>query len=77
MMGPGTLYGSIGRMIETGFVRDSEQKIDPKMGNERRVYYEITDLGQQSLTTELERYRAVVALGRKKNLVRKHLSYDS
>ena len=30
-MGPGTLYGSIGRMIEAGLICESDKKIDPKM----------------------------------------------
>ncbi len=28
-MGPGTLYGSLGRMIETGLIRESEKKETP------------------------------------------------
>jgi hypothetical protein len=41
-MGPGTLYGSIGRMIEAGLIRESNKKVDPDMDDERRVYYKIT-----------------------------------
>ena len=44
-MGPGTLYGSLGRMIEAGLIRESDKKIDPEMDDERRVYYRITGLG--------------------------------
>ena len=47
-MGPGTLYGSIGRMIKAGLIRESDKKIDPEMDDERRVYYKITDLGQKT-----------------------------
>jgi DNA-binding PadR family transcriptional regulator len=68
-MGPGTLYGSLGRMIDAGLIRESDKKIDQKMGDERRVYYSITGLGQQSLATELERYREVVAVARQKRLL--------
>ena len=67
-MGPGTLYGSLGRMIDSGFVRESGKKTDPKMDDERRVYYKITALGQKALAAELERYREVVALAREKRL---------
>jgi DNA-binding PadR family transcriptional regulator len=56
-MGPGTLYGSLKRMSESGLLRESEQRDD-----ERRVYYEITEEGRQALDGELERYRSVVAL---------------
>ena len=63
-MGPGTLYGSLGRMIEAGLIRESDKKVDPKMDDERRVYYKITGLGQKTLAVELERYREVVAVAR-------------
>ena len=43
-MGPGTLYGSLGRMIEAGLIRESDKKVDPKLDDERRVYYRITAL---------------------------------
>ncbi len=61
-MGPGTLYGSLGRMLEAGLIRESDKKIDPDMDDERRVYYRITGLGQKALAAELERYREVVAV---------------
>ena len=67
-MGPGTLYGSIGRMIEAGLIRESDKKIDPEMDDERRVYYKITGLGQKALAAELQRYREVVAVAKQKRL---------
>ena len=65
-MGPGTLYGSLGRMIEAGLIRESDKKIDPDMADERRIYYRNTDLGQKALAAELERYREVVAVAKSK-----------
>jgi DNA-binding PadR family transcriptional regulator len=67
-MGPGTLYGSLNRMIEAGLIRESEKRIDPKMDDERRIYYKITGLGQKALAAELERYREVVAVAKQKRL---------
>src|SRR5512145_3140115 len=67
-MGPGTLYGSLGRMIDAGLIRESNKKVDLKMDDERRVYYKITGLGQKALADELERYRDVVAVAREKRL---------
>jgi DNA-binding PadR family transcriptional regulator len=61
-MGPGTLYGSVGRMIDAGLIRESDKKIDPEMDDERRVYYRITAAGQKALASELARYREVVAI---------------
>jgi DNA-binding PadR family transcriptional regulator len=67
-MGPGTLYGSIGRMIEAGLICESDKRTDPELDDERRVYYKITGLGQEALAAELERYRRVVAVAREKRL---------
>jgi DNA-binding PadR family transcriptional regulator len=64
-MGPGTLYGSLGRMIEAGLIRESAKKVDPKLDDERRVYYKMTALGQRALAAELVRYREVVAVAKR------------
>ncbi|HYP05563.1 MAG TPA: helix-turn-helix transcriptional regulator [Bryobacteraceae bacterium] len=76
-MGPGTLYGSIGRMIDAGLIRESDKKIDPEMDDERRVYYKITALGQKALTAELDRYRQVVAVARQKRLAPSLFAYGA
>jgi DNA-binding PadR family transcriptional regulator len=73
-MGPGTLYGSLGRMIDAGLIRESDKKIDPTMDDERRVYYKITGLGKKTLAAELERYHEVVAVAREKRLLPNALS---
>jgi len=67
-MGPGTLYGSIGRMIDAGLIRESDKKVDPEMDDERRIYYQITALGQRTLAAELQRYREVVAVAKQRRL---------
>jgi DNA-binding PadR family transcriptional regulator len=61
-MGPGTLYGSMGRMMEAGLIRESDKRVDPEMDDERRIYYELTGAGQAALEAELKRYRGVVAV---------------
>ena len=63
-MGPGTLYGSIARMMEAGLIRESDKRVDPEMDDERRIYYEITGEGQAALGAELKRYRSVVAVAK-------------
>lgn len=65
-MGPGTLYGSIGRMLEAGLIGESDKKIDPDLDDERRIYYQITALGRKTLAAELDRYREVVAIAKKR-----------
>ena len=63
-MGPGTLYGSMGRMTLAGLVRESDKRVDTELDDERRVYYELTNEGQAALEAELKRYRGVVAVAK-------------
>ncbi|MBO0735790.1 MAG: helix-turn-helix transcriptional regulator [Alphaproteobacteria bacterium] len=59
-MGPGTLYGSLDRMIEAGLVAKGNTQ-DP-----RRIYYRLTTLGQTSLRAETERLSRVARVARRK-----------
>ena len=74
-MGPGTLYGSIGRMIEAGLIRESDKRVDPEMDDERRVYYKITGPGREALAAELERYCELVAVAKRKQLAANAFAY--
>jgi len=58
-MGPGTLYGSLDRMIAAGLVIKSNTR-DP-----RRIYYKLTALGQNTLKAESDRLSAVSAMARR------------
>jgi DNA-binding PadR family transcriptional regulator len=69
-MGPGTLYGSLGRMMEAGLIREGDRKVDPAMDDERRIYYTLTGLGRKALEAELDRYSEVVAVATEKHLTR-------
>lgn len=62
IMGPGTLYGSIKRMLQAGLIEEAPGD------NARRKYYTITDKGRKSLTSELQRYNDAVQLARQKDL---------
>ena len=74
-MGPGTLYGSIGRMMDTGLLCESDKKVDPDLDDERRVYYKLTALGKAALSAELQRYREILAVAKKKQLAPIALTY--
>lgn len=67
-MGPGTLYGSLGRMAEAGLIRESDKRVDPEMDDERRVYYRLPAPGRKALAAELQRYREVLAVARQRRL---------
>ena len=68
-MGPGTLYGSIKRMLDTGLIEEAEEKPDPSLDDERRRYYCITPLGKKLLSAEIKRYRQVVSVAQQRNLI--------
>ena len=68
-MGPGTLYGSLGRMIDAGLIEEGTSRVDPEMDDERRVYYRLSADGRRALDRELERYRDVVDVARNQSLL--------
>ena len=75
VMGAGTLYGSLKRMLDAGLVKESKKRVDPEMDDERRIYYQITGVGKKALTAELERYRHIVALTQERKLLPKTFAY--
>lgn len=76
-MGPGTLYGSLKRMLEGGLVRESDKRIDPALDDERRIYYRITAAGVKALASELARYKHLVTLAQERKLYPKSVAYDT
>jgi DNA-binding PadR family transcriptional regulator len=61
-MGNGTLYGSIKRMLSDGLIAEVGDRPDPHVDDERRRYYQLTDLGRRALSAEMQRYHDIVAL---------------
>lgn len=55
-MGPGTLYGTIKRLLKSGLIEESEQRPDPALDDERRRYYRLCGLGLRVLRAEAARY---------------------
>ena len=75
-MGPGTLYGSLKRMLDAGLVRESDKRVDPEMDDERRIYYQITCMGAEALAAELARYQRIVTIAQQRKLYPKTIAYD-
>ena len=69
-MGPGTLYGSIQRMLSSSLIEETPLRRRPADDDERRRYYRITALGKHALESELQRLSRVVRLARTKHLLR-------
>ena len=70
-MGPGTLYGSIQRMLASQLIEEApHRRRDGETDDERRRYYRLTPAGRRALDHELERLDSVVRLARTKRLLR-------
>jgi DNA-binding PadR family transcriptional regulator len=69
-MGPGTLYGTIKRLLEARLIEESDRRPDPELDDERRRYYRLTGLGRQVVKAEALRYEQLTKLARRKKLLR-------
>jgi DNA-binding PadR family transcriptional regulator len=70
-MGPGTLYGTIKRLLEAGLIEESDRRPDAEVDDERRRYYCLTGLGQRVVEAEASRYNELAKLVRRKRLLGK------
>ena len=68
-LGPGTLYGSIRRLLDAGLIEESTARVADD-GDERRRYYRLRALGRRVLELELARLARVVEVARAKRLLR-------
>jgi len=62
-MGPGTLYGSIDRLLASGLIQETGLSDD-----ERRRYYRLSALGKQVLSAEASRLEQSVNRARSKGV---------
>jgi len=67
--GPGTLYGSIQRMLTASLIEEAPARRHAEPGDERRRYYRITPFGRRVLDLELQRLVDVVRIAREKRLI--------
>jgi len=68
-MGPGTLYGSIKRMLAAGLIEESDERPDPDLDDQRRRYYRLSGLGGQVVEAEAQRLAALVSLAKAKQVM--------
>jgi DNA-binding PadR family transcriptional regulator len=74
-MGPGTLYGSIQRMLTSGLIQEVARARTARGAggaseeDERRRYYRLTPLGSRVLELELARLARVVVIAKAKHLL--------
>ena len=65
-LGPGTLYGSIKRMLEMGMIEETDERPDPEMDDQRRRYYRMSPFGAKVLRAELSRLENLLAVAQSK-----------
>lgn len=70
-LGPGTLYGTIKRLLGDKLIIEAEERPDPELDDERRRYYRLTDFGQKVLKAEVRRISKMVAVAQQKRLIPK------
>jgi DNA-binding PadR family transcriptional regulator len=66
-MSPGTLYGSIRRMLDEGLIDELTRR--PDDDDERRRYYRVTRFGRAVAAAEADRLRALLQHARATGLV--------
>jgi DNA-binding PadR family transcriptional regulator len=68
-MGPGTLYGSIKRMLASNLIVETDERPNPERDDERRRYYKLTGFGSDVLTAEVHRLSDLVRMARRKRIL--------
>ena len=69
VVGPGTLYSSIKRMLKAGWIVESDERPDPALDDERRRYYRLTDLGLRVAQAEADRLTRTLRLAEQSGLL--------
>src|SRR5258705_8132873 len=64
-MGPGTLYGSIKRMLADGLIEEADERPDPSLDDQRRRYYRITAQGERACAAEVSRLETLLRNARR------------
>ncbi len=67
-LGPGTLYGSLQRLMDRGWV---EEVATPADADERRRYYRLHRTGRTALDAEVERMATLVHVARARHVPRR------
>ena len=68
-LGPGTLYGTLHLLVETGMIRETSEAPDPSDDDPRRKYYRITPKGERALKADAARLEVLVTAARGRRLL--------
>jgi DNA-binding PadR family transcriptional regulator len=64
-LGAGTLYGTIQRLLDLGWVSEVSGPSARSARDERRRYYRLTTSGRQALNAEIARLETIVRVARR------------
>jgi DNA-binding PadR family transcriptional regulator len=67
-MGPGTLYGTLKRLLSSQLIEEADERPDPELDDERRRYYRLTRLGRRVLRAETARVSVLLDVARAKKV---------
>jgi DNA-binding PadR family transcriptional regulator len=66
----GTLYRALHRMLGAGLVAESDHRPAPELDDQRRRYYQITELGRRVARGEVARMESLVRVAHSTSLAR-------
>lgn len=67
---PGNLYAVLRRLMKTGLLGEAEKRAASDLGDERRRYYRITDLGKTVASAEARRMKMLVEAAEARGLLK-------
>ena len=70
VLGPGTRYGTIKRMLKSGLIEEAAERPSPEADDPRRRYYRINGLGRRVAELEAERLTQLLGIARAKKVCR-------
>src|SRR5450755_1564835 len=68
-LGPGTLYGTIKRLLAEQLVEESDSPAEAPQDDERRRYYRLTSNGRLAVEAEARRLEQIVKVARARRLL--------
>jgi DNA-binding PadR family transcriptional regulator len=71
VLGPGTLYGTIRRLLEGRLIEETGEAPAGDREDPRRRYYRLTPLGRRALETETRDLARIVDVARMKRVLRR------
>ena len=70
VLGAGTLYTALKRLLAGGLVEELEERPDPAIDDQRRRYYRLTPLGKAVAKAEAKRLAGLLKAARGRRIIR-------